>query len=613
MKIILRILLIFILGLFSMNSINAQGTRCADIEPFCAGEERLTFPNANFQNSTQISGELGPNYGCLDDQPYPAWFFLQIENEGDLRFRISQYQNINGSGAALDVDFVVWGPFERGDDYCSSTSLSANKIVDCSYLPDAVEFMSIPDAQANDIYVVVITNFEQVPGFISLEQTNSGQGSTDCSILDLDLGGSISVCDDDQYILDGSTDEAVTYEWFVYNEDTAQYEAIPNETGPTYTVTESGDYKLVIIDEIENKTEEDEVTVTFYDSPLIGELDKLSICKDGMETIDLKGASLDFIAPNGNSSNYQVFYYESSEDIQNSEPIISPQSYTFEEGKTIYAQVRDKTSGCFSESRSFELTTFNFPEYNLPEELIFCVDFNNNVLGSVSAGEDLGDGYFYEWFDGDELISTEPIISLNELPAQSEIAVRISHPESGCELEFSTNAVSVSRPEILSIVISGSDFGDGYTVTASPENIIGEDFAEFEYRLGNGNWQESNIFTKVPPGSHIITVREINGCGETTSESFFLVGYPRFFSPNSDGYNDTWNLITDSFITIKKLYIFDRYGKLIRELNPNQGKGWDGTYNGKPLPSDDYWFKVEFIDEKTGDHREYMSNFTLMR
>jgi len=537
---------------------------------------------------------------------------LQVENSGDLRFRISQYANQNGSGAALDVDFVVWGPFDRDDDYCSGASLNEGNIVDCSYLPAAIEFMSIPNARANDIYVVVITNFEQVPGFISLEQTNSGEGSTDCSILDLALGDNISVCDEDEYVLDGTSEEEVTYEWFVLNESTGQYELIPNETGPTYTVTTSGDYRLVVTDEIENKSEQDDVTVNFYDSPVIGEIDQLAVCTDDT-SINLTKASEDLIEPNGNTSSYEVLYYESTQDIEDSQPITSSSSYPFEDGKRIFAQVRDIISGCISETTSFELTTFDFPEYNLPEDLIFCVDLSGNLLNPVNAGEDLGEGYFYEWFDGNQLISTSAIITFSEIPVASEILVRITHPESGCVLEFNTNVALVSRPELISVSVSGSDFGDGYIVTATPENFIGEDFAEFEYRLDDNNWQESNIFSDVPPGSHVISAREINGCGETTSESFFLVGYPRFFSPNSDGFNDSWNLLTDNNITINKLYIFDRYGKLIKELDPNQGKGWDGTYNGKALPADDYWFRIEFVDEKTGDQREYMANFTLLR
>lgn len=608
-----RIFLVFFLGLFSICSLRAQGALCSDIEPFCAGDERLTFPNSNNTNSSQIRGETGPDYGCLEEQPYPAWFFLQVEDSGDLTFTISQYENSNNTGAPLDVDFVVWGPFNRGEEYCSGSVLNANKIVDCSYLPDAVETMSIPGAEANQIYVVVITNFEQVPGFISLQQTNSGQGSTDCSILELDLGDQIAVCDENQYTLDGTTDEAGKYEWFVFNENTQQYDLIEGEEGPTLTVSLSGDYKLIVTDLIENKTEEDEVTVTFYNSPVIGDIDNLSICQGENEFIDLTENDDDLIQPNGSQGNYIVNYYDSVESAEDRQPISNPGSFPFEDGKLIYGQVVDNQSGCESELQRFELTTFDFPEYSLPENIIFCVDLNGNLLNSKSLGQDLGPDFTYEWIVDNEIISNNAIVNFNQLPSDNNIRLIITHPGSGCELEFNTIAVEVSRPENVLVEVTGSDFGDGYTVTANLEGGIGSEFAGYEYRLDNNAWRSGNSFNDVSPGSHTVSVREVNGCGETTSESFFLVGYPRFFTPNADGYNDNWNLITDSNITIKKLYVFDRYGKLIKQLDPGTNKGWDGKYNGNDLPADDYWFRVEFIDEKTGNHQEYMSNFTLMR
>ena len=612
MRTLFKIVLTLILGNLSIFTINAQGSLCSDIEPFCAGEEQLTFPNSNYTNSNQISGEIGPDYNCLDEQPYPAWFFLQIEESGNLNFTISQYQNSDNTGAPLDVDFVVWGPFDRGEEYCSGAALSTEKVIDCSYLPDAVETMTIPNAQANEIYVVVITNFEQLPGFISLQQTNSGGGSTDCSILDLDLGGNISVCDEDEYVLDGTTDEAEQYEWFIFNEDTSQYEIIPGENGPTLTVTETGDYKLVVTDLIENKTEEDEVTVTFYDSPLVSEVPDLSVCQEDAEFIDLTENYNDLIAANDPNGDYEVSYFESEEAAVNEEPISQPAAYPFENGKTVYARVIDSESGCESPLGSFQLGTFDFPDYNLPEFTVFCVDSNMNLLAPVELGEDLGSDYSFEWKDGNEVISTNAFVTLEELPSEDIITVAISHAASGCELEFTTLVAAISKPQEVNVEISGSDFGDGYTVTATPVNDLGEEYAEYLYRLDNGAWQENNYFSDVPPGSHTVTVREIHGCGSVTSESFFLVGYPRFFTPNSDGYNDNWNLITDSNIDIKRLYVFDRYGKLITKLNPSN-KGWDGTYNGVDLPADDYWFRVEFVDEKTGKYQEYMSNFTLMR
>jgi gliding motility-associated-like protein len=46
------------------------------------------------------------------------------------------------------------------------------------------------------------------------------------------------------------------------------------------------------------------------------------------------------------------------------------------------------------------------------------------------------------------------------------------------------------------------------------------------------------------------------------------------------------------------LYIFDRFGKLIKQINA-AGKGWDGTYNGQPLPADDYWYILSADDGTT--------------
>jgi gliding motility-associated-like protein len=147
-------------------------------------------------------------------------------------------------------------------------------------------------------------------------------------------------------------------------------------------------------------------------------------------------------------------------------------------------------------------------------------------------------------------------------------------------------------------------------ITAEAIPGLGDD-TTYEYRLDEGVWQENPVFRNLNPGYHTISVREINGCGITTSEEFYLVGYPRFFTPNSDGYNDTWNIENTAEIEILELYIFDRYGKLLKELSPG-GQGWDGTYNGRSLPADDYWFKVEFeMLDGTRDH--FGANFTLKR
>ena len=83
-----------------------------------------------------------------------------------------------------------------------------------------------------------------------------------------------------------------------------------------------------------------------------------------------------------------------------------------------------------------------------------------------------------------------------------------------------------------------------------------------------------------------------------------------FFTPNNDGFHDTWNIIGVNNDPSTIIYIFDRFGKLLKQINPS-GAGWDGTYNGQPLPSSDYWFKVEYIENDVP--KSFGGHFALKR
>jgi gliding motility-associated-like protein len=65
--------------------------------------------------------------------------------------------------------------------------------------------------------------------------------------------------------------------------------------------------------------------------------------------------------------------------------------------------------------------------------------------------------------------------------------------------------------------------------------------------------------------------------------------------------------VNASFNTNSIIFIYDRYGKLITKINTNSD-GWDGTFNGNPLPSDDYWYTA-----KLQDGRETKGHFSLKR
>ena len=124
-------------------------------------------------------------------------------------------------------------------------------------------------------------------------------------------------------------------------------------------------------------------------------------------------------------------------------------------------------------------------------------------------------------------------------------------------------------------------------------------------------FQVSNTFNNVKPGEHLISVRDNDGHCNPAPINAVLINYPKFFTPNGDGYNEFWNIphlaLTNPNAPI---FIYDRYGKLLKQISPSS-QGWNGIFNGQSLPSDDYWFTVDY-DEK-GTSKVFKSHFSLKR
>ncbi|WP_378178153.1 T9SS type B sorting domain-containing protein [Aquimarina sp. SS2-1] len=159
----------------------------------------------------------------------------------------------------------------------------------------------------------------------------------------------------------------------------------------------------------------------------------------------------------------------------------------------------------------------------------------------------------------------------------------------------------INDPINLDLQLTAGSFAESNDIVAT---VTGD--GTYEYILDNGGLQDSNIFTNVAPGLHEVTAVDVNGCGSITA-SIFVVGFPTFFTPNNDGINDQWGVIGDADTPDMDIYIFDRYGKLLQQLNKENK--WDGTYGGKPLPASDYWFVAEFKDGSA----TYRRHFTLKR
>lgn len=170
----MRKLLLFLFIVFSMtiNSFSQNGSNCISAEPFCS-DQSYSFPMG-----TGTSSEAGPDYGCLYSQPNPYWYYLQVDQSGNITIYME-------SPTGNDIDFICWGPFASPTAPCTA-QLTATNTVDCSYSSLEYETCNISSALTGQYYLMLITNYSNATGDIVFNQTDFGQsgaGSTDCSII----------------------------------------------------------------------------------------------------------------------------------------------------------------------------------------------------------------------------------------------------------------------------------------------------------------------------------------------------------------------------------------------------------------------------------------------
>jgi len=182
---------------------------------------------------------------------------------------------------------------------------------------------------------------------------------------------------------------------------------------------------------------------------------------------------------------------------------------------------------------------------------------------------------------------------------------------------FTPNAGECANPQTIQVTINVDTLVSvDWTVTNAFSNnqvitVLASDPGNYLYQLDFGPLQTSNIFQNVGPGIHSISVFDANGCSAPISvDDIIVVDYPTYFTPNGDNYHDNWNVIGVDNRFNAQIYIFDRYGKLLKQINPT-GPGWDGTYNGQPMPSSDYWFSIDYLE--SGKNKVFRAHFSLKR
>lgn len=597
--VVYQIIIFFLIG---MGGISAQVAEdCTNAIPICNN----TPTNGGTQGYGVDDFNGAPTSGCLEQtitgaiESNSAWYRFRTGASGQLGFNI-------GFDTSEDWDFALY----RSDD-CNNLG----NPVRCNFFDnqDQEAYMGVGEdptgntdtflyedwlqVQPGEDYYLLINNFSNTNSGFSIQFSGdifitNPFDALDCSIVSNLLGPPIAACDNENIVLDATTTDALSYTW--YSDTGSGFQLLSGETNPTLQVTISAMYRVEVITTTMNNIISD-VQVAFSTAPTANVVQDEVVCSDTM-TFDLSQKDSEALGAQ-DPNDFRLSYHPTITDAVDGTNALAL-IYALNPGtENIYVRVSSEMNPrCFDASQSFQLNVLQTPVLDFPDQVFICEDTSGVIIGETQPEAHLS----YSWDSG----QNTPDITVNTAGTYTLTAI---NDQAGlqCIATRTVQVVVSETPVITEVIIE--DLQTNNTV-----EIRSDIQGDFEYQLDAGPFQGSNIFNDVSPGMHTVTINDLNGCG-SVSETITVVGFPKFFSPNGDGTNDFWHIEGVSTLDSPVVEVFDRYGKLLKQLDQNSA-GWDGTFNGRPLPSSDYWFKLTYTDTQGQRiQAKYINNHFALR
>ncbi|MDB9720695.1 T9SS type B sorting domain-containing protein [Winogradskyella sp.] len=288
-----------------------------------------------------------------------------------------------------------------------------------------------------------------------------------------------------------------------------------------------------------------------------------------------------------NPDDFSVSYFNSEENATNTTNPLTSNYFAFN-GEIIFVRLERNSTECFDITQ-FSIAVNPLPEIDLSDQVI-CL----NSLPLIVSADTGNTTDTYLW-------STNATTAQIEITQIGTYSVTVTNAL-GCQ---NTSTFNVTESESATIdVVETIDFSDPNNITITVNGI-----GNYLYQLNSFPFQTSNTFFNVPIGYNTITILDQNGCAQITRE-VLVIDAPKHMTPNADGDFDTWHIAGVETLPGTTVFIFNRYGKLLKELSHNT-PGWDGTYNGNNMPAGDYWYLADI--RQNGNSFEVKGHFALRR
>ncbi|MEW4924983.1 T9SS type B sorting domain-containing protein [Algibacter sp. 2305UL17-15] len=427
-------------------------------------------------------------------------------------------------------------------------------------------------------------------------------------------------------ILSGQNPADVTITYFDASGAALLYADGTPVTSPIQSVF-SSENQTITIRVTNNNTQDpdgpcyDETTLAFVidEQPIANPVPRQIVCDGALGDIDDDGfyefdTSTFTSTILGTQSGMSIFYNYIDEDgnaIIDSPNL--PSALTSTNQVISVEVINPENPSCFA-TTNIELVVNPLPEFTVETPRLVC---SSNPTFSITLEpfeDNTTEVFDYEWLwtsldnsTTNQLVSNQRTIDVS-IPGTYTITLTKTDGSSCSrfrEIFVDASEIATITDEDVTII----DLSENNSVTIDPTNLgMGDyDYALTERDSNFMTYQDEPFFDRVKPGFYTIYVRD-EICG-VSSLDISVIGYIRFFTPNGDGFNDVWQIkgVDENTQANTTIHIYDRYGKLMKQILTSSD-GWDGTFNGQQMPTNDYWFKV-FLE----DGRTFMGHFTLKR
>lgn len=398
----------------------------------------------------------------------------------------------------------------------------------------------------------------------------------------------------------GTPNAIITYNQNGGANQTLQLNSTGTASLPTSPITASTTYQLVSVSLNGSSTcsqnVNNAVTIAISPAPTANFTGSINYCSEQTTAINLTSNVI------GTTFSWTVVQNGTSGATSGSGAVINQMlsTTTANSGTAIYS-ITPSANGCVGLPFQITVTVHPLPNPIINDGIICLNSSSPNQSYTLDTNLNNTDYSFVWTFNGVVIANaTANTYNATQIGTYTVVATNLL---TGCTSAPDTAEVTQSNQGESLIVTQTAAFDDNPIITV---NVVGGD-GPFLYQINDLPFQSSNVFYPNAAGTYTITVIDDRYCTYLTTQ-VNIINYPHYFTPNNDGIHDTWNI--KGVNANARILIFDRYGKLLKQISP-EGTGWDGTYNGQPVLAQDYWFTIDYLENSAT--KTFRAHFSLKR